>query len=91
MAMGPTKSVGDRTTTIAKQATARAEGIQRPPADNGGSTGSAAAADSEQPIWDEDDVMLFFWGNSTPSMERHAKKEQERKENITKWRAETAV
>jgi hypothetical protein len=89
--MGPTKSVGDRTTTMAKLATANARGIQRQPAGNGGGTGSAAATESEQPVWDEDDVMLFFWGNSTPSMERHAKKEQERKESINKWRAGTAI
>lgn len=91
VAMGPTRSVGDRTTTIGKLAAAHAQGIQRQPAGNGGGTGSAAATDSEQPVWDEDDVMLFFWGNSMPSMERHAKKEQERKENIDKWRAGTAI
>ena len=91
VAIGPTQSIGDRTTTIAKLAAARAEGIQQQPAGNGDGMGSAAATDSEQPVWDEDDVMLFFWGNSTPSMERHAKQEQERKENINKWRAGTAV
>jgi hypothetical protein len=89
--MGPTQSIGDRTTTIDELAAARAEGIQRQPAGNGDSTGSAAVTDSEQPVWDEDDVMLFFWGNSMPSMERHAKQEQERKESINKWRAGTAV
>jgi hypothetical protein len=50
-----------------------------------------AATGSKEPVWDEDDVMLFFWGNSMPSMERHAQKEQERKENINKWRAGTAI
>lgn len=70
VAMGPTKSVDDTTE----------------PAGNGGGTGSAAATDSRQPGWDEDDVILFFWGNSMPSMERHGKKE-ERNENINKWRA----
>ncbi|KAF8349399.1 hypothetical protein F5887DRAFT_492297 [Amanita rubescens] len=45
--------------------------------------GSAAAIDSEQPVWDEDDVMLFFWANSKSATERHAKEEQE-------CRAETA-
>ncbi|KAF8232644.1 hypothetical protein L208DRAFT_1270819, partial [Tricholoma matsutake] len=69
--------------------TAQADRIQRQPANNGGSAGSAAATDSEQPAWDEDNVMLFFWGNSPASIERHAMKEQERKENINKWRAAT--
>ncbi|KAI9458469.1 hypothetical protein HD554DRAFT_2139998 [Boletus coccyginus] len=86
VAMGPTRSVGDRTTAIAKRATARDEGQQQP-GGSGGGMGSAAASDSEQPEWDEDDVMLFFWGNSMPAMERHAKKEREREVNINKWRA----
>jgi len=91
VAMGPTKSVGDRTTTTAKLADARAQGIQQQPAGNGGGMGLAAGTDSQQPVWDEDDVMLFFWGNSMPAVERHAKKEQEHKENINKWRAGTAI
>lgn len=60
VAMGPTRSVGDRTTTTAKLVAARAQGIQRQPAGNGGGSGSAAATDSKRPVWDEDDVMLFF-------------------------------
>ncbi|KAI9464739.1 hypothetical protein HD554DRAFT_2121312 [Boletus coccyginus] len=82
----PTKHVGDRTLTISKPENARAKGNQQQPAGDGGGTSSAAAADLEQPAWDEDDVMLFFWGNSAAAMARHAKKEQERKESINKWR-----
>jgi hypothetical protein len=37
--------------------------------------------------WDEDDVMLFFWGNSKAALERHAQKEQERTEYLQDWRA----
>jgi hypothetical protein len=81
------ETVAMGTTKVAKLTTAQAEHIQRQPANNEGSASSAEATDSEQPVWDEDDVMLFFWGNSMPSMERHARKEQERKENINKWRA----
>jgi len=84
--MGPTRTVGDRKTTITKLANAWGEEVQPQSANDGSSAGSAAAIDSEQPVWDEDDVMLFFWGNSKPAMERHAKKEQERKANIYKWR-----
>ncbi|KAI9570372.1 hypothetical protein HD554DRAFT_416031 [Boletus coccyginus] len=76
VARSPTQKVGDM--------------IQQQPAGNGGGMGSAAT-DSERPVWDEDDVMLFFWGNSMPPMERHAKKEREREANINKWRAGTAV
>ena len=41
----------------------------------------------EQDRWDEDDVMLFFWGNSKAAMERHAQKKQERTEYLEDWRA----
>jgi hypothetical protein len=53
--------------------------------------GSAAPADSEQSIQDEDDVMLFFWGNSKASVERHAKRERERERNINEWRKGTVA
>jgi hypothetical protein len=69
--VGPTRGIGDRMSTINKLARARGE-----PADNG----------EEHLKWDEDDVMLFFWGNSKASVERHAKKEREREQNINEWR-----
>jgi hypothetical protein len=37
--------------------------------------------------WDEDDVMLFFWGNSKAVRERHAQKKQERTAQLNEWRA----
>jgi len=89
--MGPTRTVGDRTKAIAKLANARAEEVQQQTTNIGGNAGSTAAIESEQPVWDEDDVMLFFWGNSKASMERHAEKERERKEYINKWRVGTAA
>jgi hypothetical protein len=88
--MDPTRGVGDGAKTSPKLTKARAEGAQPQRADNGDSKLSAAI-DSEPPVWDEDDVMLFFWGNSKPAMERHAKKAQERKENIDEWRAGVGV
>jgi len=89
VARGPTQSVGVCTATTSKLANAHGDVIQQQPTGpgNGGSMGSAAA----QPVWDEDDVMLFFWGNSMPSMERHTEKEREHKANINRWRAGTAV
>jgi hypothetical protein len=42
-----------------------------------------------QDRWDEDDVMLFFWGNSKAARERHAQKKQERTAYLEDWR--TAV
>jgi hypothetical protein len=87
--VGPEKGVNDRMTAINKLALARGEAGQVQPADDGDGEGSAALADSEQLKWDEDDVMLFFWGNSKASVERHAKAEREREQNINEWRKGT--
>ena len=76
-AMG-TISVEDRRTAIQKRAAAMSQGGQ-----GAGSEGSTG----DQDKWDEDDVMLFFWGNSKVAMERHARKEQERTEYLEDWRA----
>ena len=47
-----------------------------------------AAADLEaQDTWDEDDVILFLWGNSKAAGERHAQREQERTAYLEDWRA----
>ncbi|KAI9572192.1 hypothetical protein HD554DRAFT_2311642 [Boletus coccyginus] len=80
---GPPKSVGNCQITTANLAASRGEGVQLQPAGNEDGMDSTK---SEQPVWDEDDVMLFLWGNSIPSMERHAEKERERKETIERWR-----
>jgi hypothetical protein len=37
--------------------------------------------------WDEDDIMLFFWGNSRAARERRALEEEERDQNMEKWRS----
>lgn len=47
----------------------------------------ACGADSEvQHGWDEDDVMLFFWGNSKLARERRAREEQGRRRGVEEWR-----
>jgi hypothetical protein len=44
-------------------------------------------AESEgQEKWDEDDVMLFLWGNSQAAKERHADEVAEESEKIEQWR-----
>jgi hypothetical protein len=50
------------------------------------SKGAAAELEVED-RWDEDDVMLFFWGNSKAALERHAGKKKERTEYLEDWRA----
>jgi hypothetical protein len=43
--------------------------------------------DSEdQARWDEDDVMLFLWGNSNASKDRHRKKLEESTRHMEQWR-----
>jgi hypothetical protein len=43
-------------------------------------------SDSVQHSWDEDDVVLFFWGNSKVAQERRVREEQERGRHVEKWR-----
>ena len=59
----------------------------------GGGEGSAAGAETggvveseDQAEWDEDDVMLFLWGNSQAAKERHVKEVAEKSEKIEQWR-----
>ena len=39
-----------------------------------------------QGSWDEDDVILFFWGNTPAAKERHRKEVQERNQRMEAWR-----
>jgi hypothetical protein len=84
--MGRIRVKDDRNTAIQKRAAAMSQGGQ-----GAGSkrkrSGGAAADLEEQDRWDEDDVMLFFWGNSKAALERHVKKKQERTEYLEDWRA----
>jgi hypothetical protein len=43
-------------------------------------------SDSVQHSWDEDDVVLFFWGNSKVAQERRVREEQERGRHVKEWR-----
>ena len=73
----------DRSVVIQKWAAAMSKGGQ-----GVGSESEGAAADSEvQKEWDEDDVMLFLWGNSKQAREWHAQREREHNEYMESWRA----
>ena len=37
-------------------------------------------------LWDEDDVMLFCWGNLWAAIEHHCKKVEETTECMERWR-----
>lgn len=85
--MAPTRAVGAHTGTIAKLDKPRGAG-QVQSADNGDGAGPSTLAGS---TWDEDDVMLFFWGNTKAATERHAAREREREQNIHEWREGTVA
>ena len=40
----------------------------------------------EQAKWDEDDVILFFWGNSQAAKDRHSKKIQDNARRMERWK-----
>jgi hypothetical protein len=49
--------------------------------------GTGGLVESEgQVAWDEDEVMLFFWGNSNVAKERHLKKVSENTKRLEQWR-----
>lgn len=84
--MGPQKTTHNRNTAIQKRNVARdADGVSASNPTAGAGTGGMV--DSEQAQWDEDDVMLFFWGNSNAAKERHHKKYVEHTQGMERWRA----
>ncbi|KZP28689.1 hypothetical protein FIBSPDRAFT_927455 [Athelia psychrophila] len=57
------------------------------PAPKERNTSKGAAADFEaQESWDEDDVMLYFWGNTKVAQDRNAQEEQECTVSLENWR-----
>lgn len=84
---GPTTH--DRNATIQKLNAARDTGGAEPSTSRtraGTSWTRQTANYSEQRQWDEDDVMLFFWGNSKAARDRHEKKLAEQNERMKQWR-----
>lgn len=84
-AMGPSKTVHNRSIAIEKR---------KLPRTRGGRAGKAtASAGAEEMVeldgevsWDEDDVMLFFWGNTRAAKERYRRKVQETTQRMDAWR-----
>jgi len=77
---GPPKVPSDRSKTIAKLDKARAD---QGNAQGGASGGPVESVEDE--TYDEDDIMLFFWGNSKAATERHHKKVETRDQHIRNW------
>jgi hypothetical protein len=84
--MGPSRTTHNRSTAIRKRDEARAtDGDGAGNAAAGPGTGEMVESEG-QAIWDEDDVMLFFWGNSQAAKQRHLKKVQESTQRMEQWR-----
>ncbi|OAX35777.1 hypothetical protein K503DRAFT_802544 [Rhizopogon vinicolor AM-OR11-026] len=81
----PPTNIHDRQIAIRKRDAARAA----PPAGPRKATVRAGAGESvesdAQMRWDEDDVMLFCWGNTKAAKERHAKKVNENARRMEQW------
>ena len=83
--MGPSKTRDDRSTAIGKRNATRPAGSSKARAQT--STGTEELVESDdQALWDEDDVMLFCWGNSPAAKQRHLKKVQETTQRMEQWR-----
>ena len=84
---GPSQTIHERSATVGKldksikqgRARARAGGL----VDTVGSKGEAT--------WDEDDVMLFLWGNTETAKERHRRKASEDIRRVEQWRGGVSV
>ena len=76
------KTMHDRTIAIAKHQKARATSVR-----NAIAGASGELVESEGKVsWDEDDVILFCWGNSRAAIERHRKKVEETTQRMERWR-----
>jgi len=47
---------------------------------------NTAGEESEKAVWDEDEVMLFLWGNSRAAQERHIKRSEDKRRDVEQWK-----
>jgi len=73
---GPPTQIHDRVRAIEKRRKAAEEA----------KTAGASKGTKRRAAWDEDDVMLFFWGNSRAATERYHKTREEKRKNLELWR-----
>jgi len=88
---GPSRTQHDSANTIQKLDLARGAGgvaVGNAPA----GAGAGEMVDSEdQAQWDEDDVMLFLWGNSKASKDRYRKQKEENTQRMEQWRQDASL
>ena len=85
---GPSRTRHDSTVTIDELDAVRGDGVGAGGAGTSGVTvGNTEMVDSEgQAKWDEDDVMLFLWGNSKAAKDRYHKENKESTQDVDQWR-----
>jgi hypothetical protein len=83
--MGPSKIVHDRTIAVGKRKPPPTRGVRARKATARAGAGEMVESEGKA-SWDEDDVMLFFWGNTPAAKERHRKKVQETTQQMEAWR-----
>jgi len=84
-AAGPSKNVHDRSIAVTKREAAQA-GLS-----TAGASGQGTLAEQAEAVWDADDVMLFFWGNTRAARDRHAKQVRETAQRMEQWRDGVSV
>ena len=76
---GPSTKVHDRKPVIRKRKKAQAAAAK--------AKKQQTSEGSKRDItWDEDDIMLFFWGNSRVATNRYIEKREAKKKNFEQWR-----
>jgi hypothetical protein len=74
-ASGPSKHVHDRSIAIKKRQKA-----------SSAAKITGTSSEKHTAAWDEDDVMLFFWGNSRAATKRYLEMHEAETERVEKWR-----
>jgi len=76
--VGPSKKGYDRNVTIKKRKKAKKRKKSR--------ARNAAGEESDKAVWDEDEVMLFLWGNSRAAQERYIKRSEDKRRDVEQWK-----
>jgi len=84
--VGPSRNIHDRKVAIQKREEAQKGGRAQDTGRAGTEEAEVGTGKEEQATWDEDDVMIVFWGNPQAAKERHAWKLQENVQRMEKWR-----
>src|SRR5258705_13885737 len=75
---GPFKEVHDRKSAIRKRKKAQAAAAKAKKRKSSAGEGSK----KRNATWDEDDIMLFFWGNSRAATNRYIEKREAKNKNF---------